>query len=332
MSQNRVNKILIGGNIARTAALVLYGAGCNLAEGEVVVLDKNKELLAAGATIADTDTIYIAVGTGETYDYVTETGVSVAGVRKLKISTPIEGALVKSFKGLSYSAATQRVASVGIDTSATFAPVIGDEYVVRIVYRDITEHPGQFVQEYRHIATTVTPADLTNALLAKVNRDNGARVAATNVADDLVLTGKVIPYNTIDDYSQVDFEVTFYKGDHTEISDVAVTYSANATSGNGNPRIVRDREKHALGYEGVLNTTHFPVVAPEFVSSLTATYDSIIIESDKSYLSADNQYMKEFATTTELYIPVDAGQTADVLAVLNPWMASLPGSFDAVNV
>src|SRR6056297_167838 len=161
MSQNRVNTVIVGKDIDRTSSLVIAPTGSqNLAAGEVFVADKNKALLSAGATIDDTDTVYIGVGTSDTYDYTNPSGTAVTGVRKIKWSNPIEGKLVKKFLGLAGDdSATETKATIDIDGASSFAPVVGEEYVVRIVYKEVTEHPGQFVQEYRVIADSTTPSD-----------------------------------------------------------------------------------------------------------------------------------------------------------------------------
>ena len=109
---DRVNKVLIGKNIARTAALTsstLYTGTNGPAEGEVIVLDKNLKLASAGITIADSDIIYIAEGVGDTYTTTNEAGTTVTGIRKLIISDPIEGKNVISYLGRAYSAAAQQV-------------------------------------------------------------------------------------------------------------------------------------------------------------------------------------------------------------------------------
>ena len=93
--------------------------------------------------------------------------------------------------------------------------------------------------------------------------------------------------------------------------------------GNGNPKIVRDREKFAQSYEGITNRIHFPVIKPLQAVDMTVWYDAIIIENGIDFVSADMEYIKETQVTTELFIPANALQTADILAVLNPWMASV---------
>ncbi len=335
MSQRKVNKPIIGKDIDRTGSLVIEGASQNIAEGEVVVLDKNREVLAAGSTITDSATIYLAVGTGETHDYTLPDGTAVTGIRKLSYSAPIDGAHVVSYVGLSAdNAATERQAT--IDMSG-ITPVVGTEYVLRIVYKDVHEHPGQFTQTFRYTSLDATIANLVDALVAKINEygpsgDIESRVTAANSSNDLVLTARVIPNNTtndeIDEYSQVDFECSVWSivtstGVKTgSWSTATLAYNTTAHPGNGNPKLVRDTEKHARAFEGVTNLINFPVIKPTMLTDMTKWYDAIIIEHDAEYVSGDNQYRKEAPLTTEIYLPANALQTADVLAILNPWMAS----------
>jgi len=47
----RVTKVLIGKYINRTSRLVLGGSSKNIAEVEIVVLDKNKKVMTAGQIV-----------------------------------------------------------------------------------------------------------------------------------------------------------------------------------------------------------------------------------------------------------------------------------------
>ena len=63
----------------------------------------------------------------------------------------------------------------------------------------------------------------------------------------------------------------------------------------------------------------------------------IVIESDKTYLAPNNQGVEVAPLTTILAIPDNAAgpagnQVGDVLAQLNPWMASCPGAFANISV
>ena len=211
----RTNKLLIGKDINRDAqvvdgAVITTTAGSTgIADGEVVVLDKNFCVLAPGKTIADTDIIYICQGTGDTFTYSNELGTGVSATRKLKFSDPIEGAKVRKYVGTAYAAASEQIDTW---TLTGIVPVVGTEYLVRIVYKDMNEHPGQFTQTYRITATDALLATWVVAMNAKINAHTGRRVdSTTNTTTTLVLTGKHIPECTtgttdIESFRMVEFE------------------------------------------------------------------------------------------------------------------------------
>ena len=114
-------------------------------------------------------------------------------------------------------------------------------------------------------------------------------------------------------YSQVSMEATMYAQDTTSlllnqpkaIPSLTIT-KTQGTPGNGNAKIIRDRENAALGYKGIINRMYWPVIKPTLSVDLAATYDELIIENDNHYLSNDNQYTKNTPIATELY--VNAGE------------------------
>jgi len=339
----RVNKVLIGKDVDRTAALV-GGATIatvigNIVEGEIVALDENKAVLTAGSTVADTDTIFLCEGTGTTYDYTNESGTTVTSARKIIFSDPIEGAKVKTWNGNSYSAKSEQSTAISVSGKTTTS---GTEYILRIVYKDISEHPGQFVHSYRVVGTGTLDTDMA-AIVAKVQAHKGRRVNASYATDTDIITlaARPIPdcttsVNDTDEFSMVHFSAFLIYVDsngnwqefNTSITDTARSY------GNGTWEQVRDMEKFAQGYKGVFNRIHFPIVKPDFRTVKDATYDLVVIEHDKSYQSPDNQYVKQTPLTTVVAIPVPSSgtQMASLLAQLNPWMASCPGAFANVSV
>lgn len=344
---NRVTSVLIGKDISRSTGVVAgeaftaFADGTNaLASGEIVVLDKNLEVLATGATIADTDTIFIAQGTANTYDVGTLTGV-----REIVLSDPIQGSKVKKYSGSAYDAKSEQTASVDL-TGLTV--VLGTEYIIRIVYKDITEHPGQFTHTYRVVADAADVAALDTfgaSLAAKVNAHTGRRVTATYTdgTDVLLLTGRAISecttsLNDIDPFTMVEFDVFFNYVDSDgnwaviPSTSTTVTYTA-ADTGSGTWEQLRDMEKSVLSHKGVSNTTWFPVIKPDWTTVKDETYDLIVIEHDKAYLSPDNQYVKDAPLTTVIAVPNTAtsNQMTSILAQLNPWMASCPGAFANVS-
>ena len=59
-------------------------------------------------------------------------------------------------------------------------------------------------------------------------------------------------------------------------------------------------------------------------------YNLIVIEFEREYLSPGINSYQTTTLTLVVALPLGALQEANVLACLNPWMASCPGSFDAV--
>ncbi len=345
----RVNKVLIGKDISRDAqviggiGIVTLCASTGLAEGEIVPLDENKLVLTAGSTIADTSTIYFVEGTGETISFTNETGTLVTSSRKIIFSDPIEGAKVKAWNGNSYAAKSEQSTAISVTGHTTVA---GTEYIIRIIYKDINEHPGQFVHSYRIIGVGTLDTDMAS-LVTKINSHKGRRVNASYATntDILTLAAKPIPENTtsvndIDEFSMVEFDaVTVYVDATTKLWTQSATWPVSTTDtaasyGSGTWEQVRDMEKFAQGYRGVFNRIQFPVEKPDFRTTKSATYDLLVIEHDKSYQSPDNQYVKQTPLTTVIAIPVPSSgtQMATLLNEVNPWFASLPGAFTNVTV
>jgi hypothetical protein len=342
----RTNKLLIGKDIARDAqataattfaALILSSA---LQAGEVIVLDKNKIPLAAGSTVSDSDVIFICQGTGTTYTYTQPGGSSITAIKVL-ISDPIEAGKVKSYKGVQYAAKSEQVMTftpTGTVTTAT-------EYVLRIVYKDMPEHPGQFTQTYRYTTTSNTVKNLLDGLTPVINGHKGARVIASDNDAVLTLTGKEVPEGTtslsdIDEFKMVEFDAFLnYVDSNGRLATLASTIANTpAEYGSGNWEQVRDLEKAQLGYIGVQNKIHFPVITPDFNTVKDAYYDLIVIEHDRSYLSPDNQYIKQAPLTTIVALATAstginaAGQSAEIVGILNTWMASTPGAFAPISL
>lgn len=342
---NRVNKVFIGKNIARTSSLslaVTSQGSQNIAQGEIVVLDQNKNILLTGSTISDTPAIYIAEGLPDTYSIVNTAGTSITGVRKILYSDRIDGMRIRNYEGRAYSASTEEVFTITMTTN--FTPVVGALYKIRIIYTDTFEKPGQVTSTYYVNATTAYTGDLAIAFRTAINGDVNRRVNATgagtaNTNDGtIILTGRVLPYDVtdttsaIDVYQQVNFKATLYSNNFGTSTAVVTT---RPTPGQGIWQRVRDDEKLSMANQrGTTNYIWFPVLTPPFRTDGTTpgTYNTIVIEHEDNYQSADNQYRKDAPKTTTIYMFTGASQTQNVLNVLNPWMASTPNAFDTVNL
>lgn len=337
----RPNSLLIGKDIARTVALVDGAAmgvvEANIVEGEVVVLDKYFKL-ATAPTYSATDVIYIAEGSADTYNYSNEAGTAVTGARKLTVSAPIQGQKVVDVIGSSYSAKSEQVTTIPAISDAVVA---GTEYVLRVVYKDIVEHPGQFTQTYRYIAKSGDASqDVLDGLRARIAKHSGARIAGSGTTT-LILTGLSIPEYTsnldsIDEFDMVQFDVFFNYVDSdyqwTEVGLASDITNVRPSFGVGGWELIRDMEKHANGYKGITNNTHFPVIKPAFRTVKNETYDVITITYDNMYNTPNNQYDAQTKLVATIALPDGAGQTTEVLAAINAWTATLPKPFAAITL
>lgn len=338
-------KVFIGKDTARNAnitgneilSLLMTTTDADaLGDGEIVVLDKAFNVLTPGATIADTDRIYIAIGTTKTFTLSPESGTAITA-RKIKLSDPIIGNYVTKYSGRAYAAMAQQVSN-----SVLTAPTAGREYIVRCVYKDLEEHPGMFKQEWRYTATAADAAavDTFGAnLVAAVNNNGDRRVTASyaNATDTFTLTGRAIPgcttsLNDIDEVRVVSFDayINYIDTDGYEQKAYTVTVGTRATTGSGTWQLMRDLEKESWGYEGVYNRREFPVILPEFSTNPSLTYHIITIEHEVPYKTPNNLYLETTQVKTIIAIPDGTngdGQQAFVLSQLNPWMASTPAGF-----
>lgn len=329
-----VEKTFIAKDIDGTAiaSLVIGGATDNLAEGEIVVLDKNKSVMSAGSTYADTDTIYLIEGLGDTYDYVNEAGTSVTGVRQYKISDPIRGNAVSEFSGVSYTAPIQGIWSIDF---TGFTPVVGTTYRIKIVYKDLHEHPGLLSKTYDYTAATATLDTEIAAIAALINADKKRRVDAAyaTATDVLTLTGREFTDDTtvdsVNEYKQVNFSVHLISDNFTGYASSALT--TTPYPGSGYWKQVRDEERWSEGYEGITNRTWFPVIKPTMRTIKDQTYDTIVIRHKNWYTSA-GRTEEQVDITTKVFLPDSAGQTTKVLSVLNPWMESLPKGLNSISL
>lgn len=335
----RVNKIFIGKDISRTAALVDGAAftvvQANIVEGEIVVLDKNFEVLAATATVADTDTIYIAEGTEQTLSVTNEAGTT-STIRKVIVSDPITAKGIRTYEKNAYAAKTEETFTIPAISGTIVA---GTEYVLRIVYRDMIEHPGQFTATYRYIAKTGDDSTaIFNGLRARIAKHTGrlgikggSRIVATGTTT-LILTAKPIDtcttsVNDIDEFTMVNFEVRFNYVDSTyqwaEVPLASAITNTPASRGNGTWETIRDIEKKAQSYKGIDNRTWFPIILPAMRTIKGATYQTVTMEHALDYRSPDMQYVKNTPLTTQIAFQVGAGtQDTTSITALESWVAS----------
>lgn len=280
-----------------------------LTSGEVALFDENKNLIENEASAVKASTVYIGVA-GENMTIALPKGTTSATKRSVEYSNAIQKASKPSYVIGNYVAPVQEKIKIDL-TSATV--VIGHRYVLRIVYKDMYEAPGQFTHTYEVIATTENTNDLGSALLKKINKHANRRVSATFTNHQLTLTALPKDDNegvySLNEYSVVSMEASLYvtipgallSNVPKAVPGVTITKTAG-NPGKGYWKQVRDMEVRMLGYKGHVFTDAYPVIEPKRNVTEGVNYDYITIENDNLYLSPDNQYIKTTPLTTELYV------------------------------
>lgn len=307
----RVNTVLIGKTCPAS-----YTTVDSLTQGAVALFDENKSLIANEASAAEASTVYIGV-VGDNMTIALPDGTS-ATKHSIEYSNAIQKASKPSYVIGGYVAPVQEKIEIDL-TNATI--VIGHRYVLRIVYKDMYEAPGQFTHTYEVIATTEIVNDLGSALLKKINKHANRRVNATFTNQKLTLTALPKDDNegvySLNEYSVVSMEASLYvtipgallSNVPEAVTGATITKTAGQP-GKGYWKQVRDMEARMLGYKGHVFTDAYPIIEPKRNVTEGATYDYITIETDNLYLSPDNQYIKTTPLTTELYVEKSANLSA----------------------
>lgn len=299
----RVDTVLIGKNCPAS-----YSTVDALNVGDVALFDENRNIIVDAAKAVKATSVYVGVAKDKVK--VSMPNGSVESKANIEFSNRIDKTSHPSFVIGEYSAPVEDKVVIDL-TSASI--VTGHRYVIRIVYNDIYEAPGQFTHTYEVYASSDEATDLINAFEKKINAHANRRITVSKTATTLTLTAMPKTDNdgvySISEYTTVSMDVTFYK---TIPSALVSNYpekvsGATITKTQGNPgkgywKQVRDIEKRMQGYKGHKFTDAYPAVVAPMMVEENATYDYVTIENDNLYLSNDNQYIKTTPLTTEVYV------------------------------
>lgn len=299
----RVGTVLIGKKCPTS-----YTTADALAAGDVAMFDQDRKIIKTAAEAVKASTLYIGVA----QDKVTV--IKPDGTTEQKANIEFSNAIQKDSKPSAvigtYVAPVQEKIVITL-TGATI--VAGNRYVLRIVYKDMFEDPGQFTHTYEVFAESATAADLAAAIVKKINKHANRRVQASNSAAVITLTAMEKDDNegvySINEYSVVSMDASLYEtipgallSNFPKAVAGATIVKTPGNPGKGYWKQVRDREARQMGYKGHVFTGAYPEV--EQVRKVVAgdTYDYATIENDNLYLSNDNQYIKTTPILTELYV------------------------------
>lgn len=301
----RVSKVLI----ANAACPASYTTNEALNAGEVALFDENKNILKTGTDAVAAGTVYVGICKGQMDVINPETG-AIDKKKQIEFSAPIQKNETVSCVLQEHVAPVQEKIEFNL---ASAAIVIGHRYVLRIVYKDMFEAPGQFTHTYEVEAKSETAQDLCNAFAKAINAHKNRRVSVSGESNKITLTALEKTDNegveSLNEYSVVNMDATLYytipgallSNTPSAIPGVTKTVTPG-TAGKGHWKQVRDRELRCMGYKGHVFTGAYPSIEQKRNVVEGAEYDYMTIENDNSYLSPDNQYVKRTPLTTELYV------------------------------
>lgn len=310
----RVGTVLIGKNCP-----ISYTTADDLAAGDVAMFDQDRKIIKTAAEAVKASTLYIGVAQDKVT--VTKPDGSTEQKANIEFSNAIQKDSNPSAVIGEYEAPVQEKVVITL-TSATITA--GNRYVLRIVYKDMYEDPGQFTHTYEVFAESNDATALAKAIVNKINKHANRRISASNSAAVITLTAMEKDDNegvySINEYSVVSMEVSLYETIPGALLSNFPKAVAGATivktagkAGKGYWKQVRDREARQMGYKGHVFTGTYPEV--EQVRKVVAgdTYDYATIENDNLYLSNDNQYIKTTPILTELYVKKGTTKLAETV-------------------
>lgn len=310
-----VNTVLIGKTLPSA-----YTTADALTAGDVALFDQNRAIIKTAADAAKATSLYIGVAQNKVK--VTMPDGSVADKANIKFGNEIQKNSNPSAVIGEYVAPVQDKIVITL-TDATI--IAGHRYVLRIVYKDMYEAPGQFTHTYEVFAANTTAADLAAAIVKKINKHANRRVNASASAAVITLTAMEKDDNngvySLNEYSVVDMEASLYVtipgailSNQPDAIPGATIVKTPGNPGKGYWKQVRDAEVRYMGYQGHVFTGAYPEVVQDRMVEQDATYDYITVENDNKYLSNDNQYIKTTPLTTELYVKHSTGFASSIVA------------------
>lgn len=310
----RVGTVLIGKKCPTS-----YTTADALAAGDVAMFDQDRKIIKTATEAVKASTLYIGVAQDKVT--VTKPDGSTEQKANIEFSNAIQKDSNPSAVIGEYEAPVQEKVVITL-TSATITA--GNRYVLRIVYKDMYEDPGQFTHTYEVFAESNDATALAKAIVNKINKHANRRISASNSATVITLTAMEKDDNegvySINEYSVVSMEVSLYETIPGALLSNFPKAVAGATivktagkAGKGYWKQVRDREARQMGYKGHVFTGTYPEVEQARKVVAGDTYDYATIENDNLYLSNDNQYIKTTPILTELYVKKGTTKLAETV-------------------
>lgn len=300
-----VNSVLVG----KFPASFTTAEALNV--GEIALFDQDGKIITSAAEVSKAKKVRF--GLVESKMSVSKPDGTVVEDNNIRYSQFIDRNRVTSPNVEVKPFAASAEETYTIDLSAVTATEEDKRFAVKFIYRDLSEYKFQVTKTYDFYAVKgSTGAQIAEGLGKAINKDKERRIVASVAGSVITVTALPKTDNegleAINNYSQVSMEVYAFESNskglvnsQTPIVGAVMTKTVVATPGKGNAKIVRDREKEALGYLGITNRTQFPVIKPSLNTDLSKEYETLVIEWDNLYRSPDNQYVKSTPLAVEIY-------------------------------
>ena len=342
-----VNTVLVGTGVGTVlSAMPEKNASKSTVDaniGKYIVTDVNGTALTS-STADDTQAIKVGLVTGSFYS-------KGYYFPKIKWSNIIKREDLKSYKYTEYTAESEDAVTIDFSKAAAVAATQTIRVVVRLTFKDLPTRFRKWTESYEvevPANALIAKGDIVDLFVTSINTKNEkrARVIASKSSNDLVLTAMAYDDDeSVDSISPAN-KVRFTANAWLTKPEAAGFASKNKyeaatiakTCGNapvGTWKLVRDAEAQAMGYQGILNRGEgtWPIIKPGMNTVAGAQYDTITLEFENMYRTADDLFRKTKQTLQifDTFTPASgadarASKLASLKAILDAFVQGEHGS------
>jgi len=275
----------------------------SIKKGQFIFWDIDANAVAS----ASTNRFKIGMGTGKTIKN------DKGSYPEVKWSNIINVADIKGWAAHTNAGDTEDV--IEIDFSNLDANLVnlfalgGKRIIVRLTFKDLPTRFRKWTESYEYVtAAGDTVTSIATSIANMINKEaKRARVVASVNGSKVILTAmKYDDDDSVDSinwYNKVRFNANVYYTDPAAEGWESLNkhfpkgVTIDKTPGKtdvASSKLVRDREAQAMGYEGILNRGEgtWPIIKPAMETVLSNTYNSVTIEFENMYRTADDLFRK----------------------------------------
>lgn len=259
----------------------------------------------------------------------------IKSIKKVDYKDDVEDKVVVDFTNLE-------------ETTASLFAEGGCTITLRITYKDMPTRYRKWTESYSYVTK---PGDTKKDIIDGLFNDimiapKRQRINVTKTADAITL--EAMKYDddeqavTENVYAKVRFDVNMYysnskapgwaSNNKYKVAGVTIKKTEGTTNASS-AKLVRDRERAAFDYSGVLHRCCWFDPQPKMVTDINAQYNGITIEFENMYRTADDLHRKT-KQTVELYITnngiADTKAQAAVLAQLQAVSGTIATQADQI--